>query len=199
VKIFEELLRTHPNEVELLNNLAAAYTEMGRTDSAYPLLVRSRDLKPNEFSTYINLAAADILRKDLPKALESADKAVELAPTHARARYTRAGVYIAAGRLEDAYADLKLAAGYDASSGDVFGRLGQVAMNTGRMREAVGYFEKAASLMPDSLPAQASLAKAYFKVGERAKSHAAFDRAWKLAPNDKNLRTLGAEIGAPPR
>jgi tetratricopeptide (TPR) repeat protein len=199
VRLFEELLRSRPNDVELLNNLAAAYTDLGRTEAAYPLLLRSRDLKPDEFATHINLAAADILRKDYAKALESADKAVELAPTHARARFVRSAVYISTNRLEDAYADLKLAAGYDASAGDIFGRLAQVAMNTGRVRESVGYFEKAANLMPDSLPAQASLARAYHKVGERAKAHAAFERARKLAPNDPNLRALGAEIGVPPR
>jgi len=199
VAIFEDLLRTHPNDVDLLNNLAAAYTDLGRTNEAYPLLERSRDLEPNEFASYINLAAADILRKDFAKALVSADKAVELAPTLARARFTRAAVYIQTGRLEEAYADLKLAAGFDASSGDIFGRLGLVSMRTGRMREAVGYFEKAASLMPDSLPAQASLAQGYFKIGERQKALAAFDRAWTLSPNHPDLRTLGAEIGAPPR
>ncbi|MFN0006718.1 MAG: tetratricopeptide repeat protein [Planctomycetota bacterium] len=199
VQIFEQLLRTHPNDVKLLNNLAAAYTELGRAEAAYPLLLRSRDLKPDEFATYINLAAADILRKDYAKALDSANRAVELAPTLARARFTRAAVYMETGRLEEAYADLKLATDYDASSGDIFGRLGHVAMQTGRLREAVTSFEKAVNLMPDSLAAQASLARSYFKTGERQKALAAFDRALKLAPNHPELRTLGAEIGAPPR
>lgn len=199
VQIFEALLRTHRDDVELLNNLAAAYTDLGRTDDAYPLLVRSRELKPDEFATYINLAAADIIRRDFAKALESADKAVDLAPTLAQARFTRAAVYIETGRLEDAYADLKLAAGFDASAGEIFGRLGGVCMQTSRLREAVTHFEKAANLMPDSLPAQASLARAYFKTGERQKALAAFDRAWKIAPNRPELRALGAEIGASPR
>ena len=199
VKIFEDLLKTHPNKPELLNNLAAAYSQLGKHDGARTLLFRARDLDPDGFATYINLAAVEIASNDLPKALEYADKAVELAPSMAQARVTRAGVYVQAQRHEEAYADLKLAAGFDASNGMVFGRLGEAAMATGRLREAVEHFERAAGLMPDSLPAQASLAKACFKVGQRDKALAAYERARKLAPDNAELRALGAEIGAPPR
>jgi tetratricopeptide (TPR) repeat protein len=197
--IFESLLRSYPDSVEVLNNLAAAYTEMKRNDSAYALLLRARDLQPDEFATYINLAAADIAMKNLGLALEHANKAVELAPNLAQARFTRAGVHMEAQRFEEAYTDLKLATSLDASSGEILGRLGEVSVRTGRLREAVGYFESAAQRMPDSLPAQASLARIYFRVGEQQKALAAFARALKLAPNHPEIRALGAEIGAPLR
>jgi tetratricopeptide (TPR) repeat protein len=199
VPILEALLRKRPSDMNVLNNLAGSYLDLGRYEAARPLLFKAKELQPGEFATYLHLAALELAQKDYVGALEHANKAVELAPTLGAAYAIRASVRIEMARLEDAYQDLKTAVSFDASSGITFGRLGQVSAKIGRLREAVGYYETSARLLPDSLPAQAGLARIYFQVGEKQKALVAFQRARKLAPNNAEVLALGVEIGAQPR
>jgi len=199
VPILESLLKRRPNDVNVLNNLASSYLDLGRPEAALPLLRKAREIDPGQFATHLNLAGAYLALNDLAAASEAADKAVELSPKLGQAYSMRASVAILSSRFEDAYRDLKSAVEFDASSGFDFGRLGQVSMQLGRLRESVGYYETAARLLPDSLPAQHGLATIYFRIGEKSKALVAFERARKLAPNDPQVRALGLEIGAPAR
>ena len=199
VTILESLLKRHPKDVLVLNNLGGSLIDLGRAQAALPHLLKAKEIDPTQFATYVNLAGAHLALKNYPEALVQADKAVELAPKLAQAHALRATIFLETGRSEEAYTELKTAVGLDASSGQDFGRLGQVSIQLGRVREAVGYYETAARLLPDSLPAQAGLANVYFRVGEQAKALAAFERARKLAPDSPQVRALGLEIGAPVR
>lgn len=195
IPILESLLRKHPNDVNVLDNLASSYIDVGRAQAARPLLLKAKELDPGQFATFLNLARAELALQNLPEASVNAEKAVELAPKLGAAYSMRASVALAAGRSEDAYRDLKSAVEFDASSGIDFGRLGQVSSLLKRVREAVGYYETAARLMPDSVAAQAGLANIYFRVGEQHKALLAFERARRLAPDNAQVQALGVEIG----
>jgi len=195
VPILEQLLGRYPDDVTVLNNLAAAYIETRRIDAAHALLIKAREIDPGEFATYINLAAAELVRGNIAAGLESAEKAVELAPKAGQAHFVRARAYLAHQRLGEAYTDLKESARLDATSGLTFALLGEVALRMGEQLEAIGHYETAARMMPDFLPPHGELAKLYFRMGERDKAIASYERARRLAPDNHALDVIGRQLG----
>jgi len=78
-----------PEEAFTTKMLGAIYVDRGELDEGIRLLEESLALKPNDTQAIFNLSGAYGLKRDFPKALELADRVLELDPRFPGARAWR--------------------------------------------------------------------------------------------------------------
>lgn len=75
-----EKLRKEPNNLAYLDDLAVAYSKVGRTNEAIATIEAKEKIKPGLYETYANLGTFYILTGDLEKGLPYIDQALAINP-----------------------------------------------------------------------------------------------------------------------
>lgn len=87
-RIYNELLRTHPNDPDALNALGYLYARRGeRLDDAIPMLRRALSMAPGDGGILDSLAWAYYQHGDIAVAVEALSHAVKACPSSAEVRY----------------------------------------------------------------------------------------------------------------
>jgi tetratricopeptide (TPR) repeat protein len=140
-----------------------------------------------------NLAAVLLRQHRYSDALAVVREAIERFPL-CKPLYTN-GYLAAMGVGDEALAASLIAKGSNLVEGDpifVFAR-GVHDYERGRFADAARQFEHAREEKGDSVVIQLWLVRAYVAAGDPRSGAAAFERAWRLAPNDPRLERLAKE------
>lgn len=195
ILILEDVIKKHPEDLAVVNNLAAVYMQVDRLPEAFALLERALQLDANKFSTYTNLATAELARGNAVKALEYAERAVEFSETVGHAYFTRARALLGLRRTSEAYRDLNKAVELDSTQWMPYAYLGDVAIELQLYDLAVDHFADAIRMKPDHLPAHTRMSWALNKLGRQPEALAAYERARAVAPQDPQIAVLARELG----
>jgi curved DNA-binding protein CbpA len=111
--------------------------------------------------------------------------------------YKRAGAALEAGDLEQAVELLRTAIYHAPEQAKYQAALGKsLARDAGRIREAVQALETAARLEPRNARHHADLARVLLSQGLKTRARRSAENALRLAPQDPDIRSLAAELGA---
>lgn len=109
-KFLEETLAWHPDNVDVMNNLAIAYMRTGRLSKARDLLRRAVETDETHYKSHVNLANCQLRMGDAVAALRSADRSIKIAPDVADCHYARAACLSKLNRQDEANEELEMAA-----------------------------------------------------------------------------------------
>jgi adenylate cyclase len=99
--------------------------------------------------------------------LTAAERALSINPNLAEARCVKAHALEEQGKYDDAFAEIEAALRLDPNSWEANREAARLNFRAGRVREAIPYFEKAASLMDSDWHNPAMLLTCYHAVGDR--------------------------------
>jgi tetratricopeptide (TPR) repeat protein len=190
LKILERLAQSEPEDVIVINDLAAAHMRLGHLEEALGLLRRASELDPERPLTWINtsicLADMGLARR----ALENADRAVALAPGLAGAHAARGRALADLGELEEAWASFARAKELDPRDADVLRGHAAAARALAKGDEARASYRALVELRPDDLEAWIALGEVACEAGDREEAVRAASGAQRVAPGDPRAAAL---------
>jgi tetratricopeptide (TPR) repeat protein len=127
-------------------------------------------IDPTLGEAYQAMAYAYKEAKDLNKAIEFFNKAINTTPSLAYSYYERGNLYLLAGRVQLANADFENVLKYDPESYLGYVSKGRIAMHHKRYDEAVSLLNKALELNPNFGQAYINRGVAYYELGQIDKS-----------------------------
>jgi tetratricopeptide (TPR) repeat protein len=181
VRTFEKAIAAIPDSGRLRWDFAGLLVKENRHADALEHYSAAEQLSPlsGRAQAHLSVATLASLSQDVPRATAAADRRVRGNLNDAQAHRDLAGLYTKAGREDQAFAELAIAAWLDPGDQATFVALGQSLMARGRDEDAVAAFERAVALQPDLREARYGLAQALMRVGRRddARQHLAeFER-----------------------
>ena len=193
-KELETALRDHPDNLQVMNNLAIAYLRLNKTDDALTLLQRALTIDDQGFATYLNLSACYMRMGRPEEALAATDAAVSRASEVAKTHLARAGVLGAMGRFKEAGASLETVIDLEPDNLRAHLMLARVHELTDQPAEAASEFSAALKLAPEDLGAWLGLARTRLELGEVSAAEQALARALELAPEHPQVIELGQRL-----
>ncbi len=162
--------------------------------STLTLFQRTVALFPTWPYGHIGLVEAYIEESDLDAALLAAQEAVRVAPEHAGTQFYLGTALLLhpASRSAEAIAPLRKALASDAQWIECLQNLGVALARMGETEEAIGYFERARDLAPESASIRLGLGNAYLKVERFASARGEFQEA--LRQRNDAMAHLGLAI-----
>jgi tetratricopeptide (TPR) repeat protein len=99
---FHRELRSSPNHVHAMLQIAYELMKQGKYDEARPQAEKARELAPNLFAAHYAMGRIQLETGDVEGAIKSFELGVKLAPDSPEVRFSLARAYSRAGRAEDA-------------------------------------------------------------------------------------------------
>ncbi len=162
IRMGEQSILDAPRSVRGLEFYGTFLLQTGNPKEAIVILERAREISPNRQNNLYVLGFSYVTEKQYDKALEIFKHAYEVAPENTKARnYYGAALLLVNDPKGNEY--LK-----DYSPDDTF--LLSVFNSAGRYNDVAIMLEKQVALQPENYQLQVSLAVAYFKAGNKAKS-----------------------------
>ncbi len=159
---------------------ASLLLAVGRVDEANADIGRALALKPNDPNALALQTIIALVQNDRHKALEVAQKAVEVAPDSATARIALSYAQQARFDLEGARASLEKAVELDPQNALAWARLAELWSSFGYLDKARDAAQRAVALDPDLSLTQTILGFAYLTEVDIKQAKAAFEKAIAL-------------------
>jgi protein O-mannosyl-transferase len=163
-----------------------AALDLGRVDEAIAHLERAVALESRHADAHLALGNA-LMRSGRPaEAAGHFATSLQLKPA-ADAAYNLAQAYVAAGRADEAEAQLRAALRLDGDLAPARRQLAMTLAQSGRVTEAVDHFRALVRLQPDDASAHANLGNALLLSGQASAAVAEYEAALRLRPGDPRL------------
>ncbi|MDR3550255.1 MAG: tetratricopeptide repeat protein, partial [Candidatus Babeliales bacterium] len=150
VPYFQKAIAMDAKYPDPCNNLAVAYSHLGRTDDAIAALKHSLDINPYYPEGYNNLASFFIQKKELDKAEQCLNIALKIRPYYGKAFFNMGRIYVERGDQEKAWQCFKdscTKADLDTDIG--YATYGRVSLSLGKYDDAIFGLTKALELNRD--------------------------------------------------
>ena len=154
-------------------------------------------LDPGEVTTWINLASYLLDQGTSARALEHADRAVELGPELAKTHLVRARVLLRQERREEALSELEVSVRLDPRGAEALRLAGDTALALQRYAEARAHFDALVRLRPTDALARVGLAEIALGSGDRSGAERALAEARALAPEHPRVVELARRLEVP--
>ena len=181
-----EYLRAHELESEFVyrhSSLAGYYLyEVDELQAGEQWLESAQALAPDDYITLLLLARVHSGRGELDQAITYCERILELAPAASDGHDCLGGVYLDAGRYQDAEAERKAAIEADPENEAGYLGLGYVYYGQQDCQEALTQFTKALELHPRTGTNHAAVGFAYACLGQWEQAEAAYEQAIELEP-----------------
>jgi tetratricopeptide (TPR) repeat protein len=155
---YETMIRADPSRVQLHDDVAVLYLELGRAREAAAHFGASAALKPGSAAAHFNLATALTLAGDLDEAVVRYQRALQIRPDYGLAHNNLGNVLLRLGNADEALRHFRDAFRLDPANAEAHYNAGSVLRSRGELSEALGQFRQAVQLTPESTSAVASLA-----------------------------------------
>jgi tetratricopeptide (TPR) repeat protein/mono/diheme cytochrome c family protein len=153
----ESELARDPDNVQMQDDAAMLYLDLGKTDLAIRHFAASAKLQPDSAPAHFNLGTALLTADRFDDAAREFREAIRLKPDYAVAHNNLGTVLYARGRTSEAIAEFSAALASDPSNVDAHVSLGYALRETGDLRGAIDQYRQAVALQPDSAAALANL------------------------------------------
>jgi Flp pilus assembly protein TadD len=197
VTAYQEYLAKKPDDATVHYDLGYAYTAMQKSAEAKAEYEKAISLDPKMAAAYQNLGLT-LLTSDPAAAVAPLQRAAELLPENAPAKWLLGTALETNGKLDLAIEQYEAAKKLDDKDADIRASLGGALLRAGRPAEAESVFREALSLNPTGAAAgQAHIGLAQALIAEKKIEEAAKELAAYLVsrPDDKNARMeLAAEL-----
>ena len=176
-----------PESADLHETLGIAMMNRGEPERAVAAFREAVRLDSNSATAHWRLGNA-LAAHGGRDALDHLQRAVELDPGHASARYDLATALFGADRYEEAIGQFRLALAAMPDAATAFNALGVGLVSKGMPAAAVDQFREAIRLRPGYVEAHNNLGTALAVQGKRAEAVEQFRRALALRPDDADAR-----------
>ena len=182
-----ELLPNSSSNVELLDTLALAEAQLGKSEDAVLHLQQALEKSPAHLASSIALAQMKLQQKDVAGAEEVMKRAVQQDPKSAPAALALAQFYLIVNRIDDGLSQVRHALDIDPKNGPALFTLANIQLRTGKKEEAEQTYARLSAL-PDKQyrPLHATY---LFQAGKTDAAIAEFEKLAKADPADRIART----------
>jgi tetratricopeptide (TPR) repeat protein len=148
----ELLIGREPNHINLRNDAALIYQELGQPERALVHFAAVARLDPQSPAAHYNVGVAleALGRRD--EAMARYGESIRLDPSYARAHHSLANLLYTEKRLADALAEYRAIVQIEPANVDARCSLARLLTETNRAPDAVAEYEKALAQRPDSVP-----------------------------------------------
>lgn len=163
IPYFQKAIAMDSKYPDPCNNLAVAYSHLGKTDEAIAALKQGLNINPYYPEGYNNLASFFLLKKDHVQAEKALQIALKLRPYYGKAFFNMGRVYLERGEQEKAWQFFKDActkADLDTDIG--FATFGKMSLALKKYDDAIIGYKKALEINPQYPDAMFNLANAFF-------------------------------------
>ena len=174
-RLYQEILRTRPRDLDALRLLGALAHQIGQTDKAIALLRQALEFVPTDAESHAALARIMLDAGRRREAEVHARTAIALDPARADAQVTLATALARSGASDEAIAHWRRALEIDPHSTAARQGFAEAKLATAKADQA----ERATSLF--------NSAHALTRVGRRVQALPLLAKAARLAPNDPNI------------
>jgi tetratricopeptide (TPR) repeat protein len=186
-KRLNELLPGSPANVELLDTLALAEAQLGKSEDAIQHLQQALEKSPAHLVSAIALVQMKLRQKDMAGAEEVMKRAVQQNPTSAQAVLALAQLYFRLNRRDDGVTQIRQALEIDPKNGPALFALAGIQVQTGQKDEAGKTYARLSGL-PDKR--YKHLHAVYlFQTGKTDAAVAELEKLAKADPEDRAART----------
>jgi len=147
-KIYRQLLRTNPNDVNALRLLATCSLQADRTREAEQLLLRAIGQAPDYVEARLDLGRLYRDQHRLEAAITQLEQAVELEPGDDQAHYLLASVLAPAARTRDAISAYRRVLQLRPRHAGAWLGLGHTLKTVGQQQEAIAAYRECIRLKP---------------------------------------------------
>lgn len=183
IDTFHLVLENEPDNADVYNNLAVAYTCVADFEHAETYFIKALELDPQLAQAYINLSDLYYKAGDLASAVGTLQRGSYELQDNLTIAHLLARVYIDDQRWEDAIEELERVLDGEPENYDAFYDLGHVCFELGDYEGAISNFETVTEYRQDSELLFYSLAQAYEANNEIDKAISNYLKS--IAVNDK--------------
>ena len=182
-KLYREILKTQPGNVDVNNNLGAALDQLGRLDEAEVSYKKAIELKPDYAETHNNLGNTLYKLGRFNEAEISCKKAIELKPSIAEAHCNLGNTLYKLSRFSEAETSCKKAIELKQNFTQAYFTLSNSLYQLGRFNEAEISYKKVIELKPNYAEAHNSLSATLLQLGNRYEAEVSCKKAIEINPD----------------
>ena len=165
---YETMIRAAPADVELHDDVALLYLQLGRPNEAAAHFEASARLKPESAATHYNLGTAQTRIGRFEEAIGEYRRALQIKPDYVDAHNNLGSVLSSLGRLDEAVDQYREALRADPNHAAAHNNLGNALVRQGNVAEALPHFRDALRVNPGYADAHYNIGRAYALRGEWA-------------------------------
>ena len=187
VRLFDQVLRSHPALVPALTNKAVALVTLGQREAALACLDQALRHAPSHALAWSNRAVVLCGLGQAQEALRSAQRALQLAPATPEALLARGQAQGLLGNYAAALQDLSQGLAGDPGNADALYERGKAYFGLGQPAQALEDFAAAQRLAPRRPDILQSQGLAQLQLQQYAKAERSFSEALQIAPESANM------------
>jgi tetratricopeptide (TPR) repeat protein len=180
---YETMILADPADIELHDDVAVLYLQLGRAREAVAHFEASVRLKPQSAAAHFNLGTAQTRAGRLEEATGEYRQALQIKPDYANAHNNLGSVLSSQGKLDEAIQQYREALGDDPRYAAAHNNLGNALVRQGNVAEALPHFLDALRVDPEYVDAHYNIGHAYALRGERADAIEHFRQVVRLEPD----------------
>jgi len=170
-----------------LQVIASSISATGGAERAIPILERAIQIAPNDSRPHRQLGKLDVMLHQNDAARGEFEKAIALRPNDPLAYIDLVGLYRTSGDVKAALSLLDTAVKECPNAEGVQLEMGLALMAAGRVGESVPFLERAVELQPDNPTNYEELAKAQFRLDQKAAGAETLKTGLSRAPENAGL------------
>ena len=181
--IYQQILKTSPNEPEVLHLLGTVTRQLGKNEAAVEFIQKAVTIKPDFADAHFNLGNifSDLGKFD--KAIESYQNVIAATPKDAEAFYSLGNAQRDFGKLDRAVDSYQSAISINPQNAEVHYNLGNALVELGMLDEAVVSYQNAINRKPDFVTPYHNIGKTFQKMGRLDEAVASYRKAINREPN----------------
>lgn len=187
VTMLENFLLEHPGHVEVLFNLAYAYSLLGRTADAIDMYRQTLEVDPKLFAAHLNLGLLLLNHERPAAAAEELKRALELEPEHYRAHLYTAAARERLGQKEEALGHYRRAATLEPTQAEPRRAMLALLLQEEELAGAQAVLEELLALVPDDLELLRLRGDLYLRQDKHEEALAAYEQYLKAKPEDAEV------------
>ena len=179
---FKEAIRAVPGSGQAHYNLGRLYDVQQKWSEAAQMFQTAVNLNPMVGQDHLHQTIARLYLSlpDVGRAIDAAEKRIDVNPNNADAHRALGDLYLQQGRHEEALTELGAALLINPQSVDAYSGIAQVHLRTGRYPEAEGAARRALDIDPAHNAARYALATALLRVGRAEEGTKELERFQRL-------------------
>ena len=181
--LYNEVLKTNPNDANVHNNLGVVLKELGETQKAISCLQKAIAIQPNHADAHNNLGSVQKELGETQKAISCFQKAIAIQPDYANAYYNLGSVQKELGETQKAINCFQKAITIQPDYADAYNNLGLVFHESGEHQKAISYYEKTIQINPGYTGAYNNLGNVLKDLGEHQKAISCYEKAIQINPS----------------
>jgi tetratricopeptide (TPR) repeat protein len=184
---FQEALKAIPEDLTLNYKLAQSFQKSGQYDKAEQTFLLLTEISPKDLAAYHNTIVRMYDEAKLPdKAVESANRLVELDPNNAEAQFNLGYMQIKQKKFAEASNVFKKVIELDPGMEYAYLQLGYCYGQLKQFQNAVDVYKKLVEIMPKNTDAWMGIAIGYMQQKKWSPAVKPFEKVIELSPENGN-------------